>query len=54
MKEDSLKGVLVDRNAYFRLEVSSSTGTLRFDELEDKSECLGWTLEHEFRVGKKF
>jgi hypothetical protein len=41
VEEDSFKGVLVDRKACFRLDVSSNTGTSRFDELEDKPDCLG-------------
>jgi hypothetical protein len=52
IEEDGFKGVLVDRNACFRLDVSSNTDTLRFDELEDNSDCLGWMLKHEFASGR--
>jgi hypothetical protein len=47
IEEVSFKGVLADRNVCFRLDVSSNTSTLRLDEIEDKSDCLRWTLEHE-------
>ena len=46
IEQVSFKGVLADRNVCFRLDVSSNTSTLRLDELEDKSDCLRWTLEH--------
>jgi hypothetical protein len=49
-EDQGFKGVLADRNACFCPDVSSNTGTLRFDELEDKSDCHEWTLEHEFAL----